>query len=275
MDTQVKEDVTGSLNMELNTVGAGRKRTAEYIYTGNPCRKGHVGPRYKNGNCVQCLLDREAEKQRDPLYAEQKRQRELRRYWADPNAASERSKKWRKENAEQVSNARKAKYNANKEEVKALARAYRKANPERVKASHRAYYEKNREKINERTRLYRLANLERMREQNKAYSRRHYIENKDYYLLKKQKRRAQCKLAVPRWANLAAMEAIYAEARRLREEDGLNVSVDHTIPLNGKNGFGEIIVCGLHCEANLQILPLLENKSKGNRWWPDMPEKEF
>lgn len=272
---QAREDVTGSLTTELNTVGTIRKRTAEYIYTGNPCRNGHTGPRYKSGNCVQCLLDREAEKQRDPLHAEQKRQREMRRYRADPIAANERSKKWREENAERVSNARKAKYDANKEEVKALARAYRKANPERVKASNRAYYEKNREEINERMRLYRLANLERIRELNKACSRRYYSENKDYYLLKKQKRRAQCNRAMPRWANLAAIAAIYAEARRLREEEGVHASVDHTIPLKGKNAFGEIIVCGLHCEANLQILPLLENKSKGNRWWPDMPEKEF
>lgn len=28
---------------------------------------------------------------------------------------------------------------------------------------------------------------------------------------------------------------------------------------------------GLHCEDNLQILPALDNLSKGNRHWPDMP----
>jgi hypothetical protein len=41
--------------------------------------------------------------------------------------------------------------------------------------------------------------------------------------------------------------------------------VDHIVPLVSK------FVCGLHCEANLQLLPGPENQRKGNRVWPDMP----
>jgi hypothetical protein len=67
------------------------------------------------------------------------------------------------------------------------------------------------------------------------------------------------------WANRAAMQAFYKEAKRLTELTGQVHQVDHIVPITSK------IVCGLHCEANLQVLLRSENLSKGNRVWPDMP----
>lgn len=84
--------------------------------------------------------------------------------------------------------------------------------------------------------------------------------------------------ATPHWADPKKIDAIYAEAARLTKETGIPHHVDHMVPIQGpvaKYGpfRGMRLVYGLHCEANLQILPGAENMSKGNRYWPDMPEE--
>jgi hypothetical protein len=56
-----------------------------------------------------------------------------------------------------------------------------------------------------------------------------------------------------------AIRCLYEEARRC------GVHVDHIVPLQSE------IVCGLHGEANLQLLTETENKVKSNKLWPDMP----
>jgi len=76
------------------------------------------------------------------------------------------------------------------------------------------------------------------------------------------KRTASKLQAIPSWANQEAIRAIYAEAARLTRETGIRHDVDHIYPLQSD------VVCGLHCEANLQILTKIENIRKGNR----MPE---
>lgn len=84
-------------------------------------------------------------------------------------------------------------------------------------------------------------------------------------LAKSAKRRASKKQAVPAWMNKDAVDAIYEKARRFTEITGEPFHVDHIVPLTSD------IVCGLHWEGNLQILPGVENLSKANRVWPDMP----
>lgn len=88
----------------------------------------------------------------------------------------------------------------------------------------------------------------------------HGVEN-----LKSANRRAAKLQATPEWASEALILAIYEECQLLSEETGIPHHVDHAVPLISD------IVCGLHCEDNLQILPALDNLSKGNRHWPDMP----
>ncbi len=68
-----------------------------------------------------------------------------------------------------------------------------------------------------------------------------------------------------RGANPDKIREFYETADGLGMCTGDWYEVDHVVPLKSD------IVCGLHCEANLQILPRTENRSKSNRYWPDMP----
>lgn len=73
------------------------------------------------------------------------------------------------------------------------------------------------------------------------------------------KRTARKLQATPSWANEEVIRAIYAEAARLTRETGIRHEVDHIYPLQSD------VVCGLHCETNLQILTKVDNIRKGNR----------
>ena len=82
---------------------------------------------------------------------------------------------------------------------------------------------------------------------------------------KTRKRRAIKIDAMPKWADLKAIQAIYEFAVVESMATGIKHEVDHIVPLVSNT------VCGLHCEANLQVLKSFDNRSKGNRVWPDMP----
>ncbi len=64
---------------------------------------------------------------------------------------------------------------------------------------------------------------------------------------------------VPKWADRAAIDAIYLEAIRKTEESGVMYHVDHIVPLKGKT------VSGLHVAENLRIVSAYENSRKSNK----------
>lgn len=77
----------------------------------------------------------------------------------------------------------------------------------------------------------------------------------------KVQRRNACKLrALPLWADIKAIEDIYRKCREISVSTGIPHHVDHVIPLRGD------LVCGLHVETNLAIIPASENVAKGNRF---------
>jgi hypothetical protein len=95
--------------------------------------------------------------------------------------------------------------------------------------------------------------------------RQWHKKNRVWWRVYRSRRKALKLNATPAWADPDAIRARYAEGARLTNETGIKHHVDHIVPLQSK------LVCGLHCEANLQVLTETDNCSKNNRLWPDMP----
>ena len=66
--------------------------------------------------------------------------------------------------------------------------------------------------------------------------------------------------AQPSWANEFFIKEAYALSKLRTEIFGFPWHVDHVIPLQGK------LVCGLHVENNLQVIPGSENCKKSNKY---------
>lgn len=120
-----------------------------------------------------------------------------------------------------------------------------------VSAERKAFYQKNKALIRARCGAYTERNLGRSR----TLMRRWFVKNK---------RRNPADLVIPAWASAEKIDAIYRECRRRTLESGVRYHVDHIVPIAHE------IVCGLHCEDNLQILTGAANAAKGDRMWPDM-----
>ena len=138
-------------------------------------------------------------------------------------------------------------YQANKQAVLARTAAYAKAHPELRREIHDKWRRRN------------LAVIARsVSEWRQRYPDRHLAATRKYATLVAR--------AYPAWANDKAIRGFYAKARRATAATGILHHVDHVVPIRSR------IVCGLHCEANLQVIPWRDNLVKGNRHWPDMPE---
>jgi len=155
-----------------------------------------------------------------------------------------------------------------------------KNNPEKAKALKRRQHAKHRQQCNERSAEWRRANPTKAQEHwdrwhaqrpeaRKEARREWQSRNLAYGSKASTDRRAQAMRAIPAWAesefeSLVAVEA-YSLAQLRTQIVGIKYHVDHVVPLRGKT------VCGLHCAANLQVIPAVVNQSKSNRLWPDMP----
>lgn len=169
-------------------------------------------------------------------------------------------------------------YKRNSQSVKDRMKMYYRQNREDILIQHREYYQQNKEVIDAKNKVYCQKNQEQLGLKKKQYFKSYYIQNKELLSSKnKQWRqnnsdkcntytanyRASKLYATPSWVDKEAISGMY-ELAALFNRTGITMHVDHTIPLNNEN------VCGLHCEANLQLLSASDNISKGNRWWPDM-----
>lgn len=167
---------------------------------------------------------------------------------------------------------------------------WRANNPERKKQTGRAYYEREAERINRedrewyaslsddekaelaaRNKEYREKNAEAMAEKRRlkrrgpegdivrGHRRADYRRHKPKYVAAARAREERIKRATPPWADLKAIERFYVEADRLTRETGVTHHVDHFYPLVSK------VMCGLHVEANLRVVPAAVNLRKGNK----------
>jgi hypothetical protein len=186
-------------------------------------------------------------------------------YAADPERFKKMSEAWRRSNIQTVNAMAKAWAINNPEKRKEIANRSRKkryqenADAMRVKAA--AEYWANPEKMRARAAAYREKNRKVLREKYKEWG----AKNRHIQAAHAKARHARKIQAMPSWADKAAMQCFYEEAHRLASETGLPHDVDHIVPLKSK------LVCGLHVEHNLQVLPATDNRRKNNRHWPDMP----
>lgn len=92
-----------------------------------------------------------------------------------------------------------------------------------------------------------------------------FKRNKDFMRERSARRCRTVAAASPSWRNRFFIAEAYRLAVLREKVVGGKWHVDHVVPLNHP------LVCGLHVEFNLQVVPAKANIEKSNRHWPDMP----
>lgn len=156
------------------------------------------------------------------------------------------------------------------------AAEWHKANAEKTREATRKYQEANRELINARQRAARAgdpgasrAAVKKWQTLNKqaydAARKRWADENPGKCRAQEARRRAAKLRATPPWFDPTKVTEVYELAREFRDA-GLDVHVDHVVPLRGRN------VCGLHTHQNLRLLLAPSNQVKSNKFVQEYAE---
>lgn len=154
-------------------------------------------------------------------------------------------------------------------------RTWRANNAEKIMAQRRAkpgYAEQMR--LNQKA--YRVRHKDRLRDERlkkyadnpepfRAAARRYICNNRGKVSALNAEYRAAKRDARVEWADGFIISEMYDLAALRSKLTGVAWHVDHIVPLQSK------LVCGLHADCNLRVIPGKENISKGNSSWPDMP----
>lgn len=218
-----------------------------------PCAT-HADTRHtKDGRCVECESVRRAdyrarnlerEQARRLAYRDRERELDAQRRAANPEPARERVRRYKDRHPDRVKANNAAQYAKNPDASRERTKQWRLANPEKHLAAVKAWKEANPEKV------------QKTRKQSVRKWRDKYPERAAHYVRQYQMNKRK---AMPAWADRKAILAFYEEARRLTQETGIMHHVDHIFPISHP------LLCGLHVETNLQVLPALENARKSNR----------
>lgn len=170
-----------------------------------------------------------------------------------------------------------AKYrNANRSRVMAHTKKWQTQHPDKMREYRRVGYLRNRIKINEANKKWAANNRGKVRrifarwvannpDKTKLWGARYAKANRHKLTAATARRRAARLRAIPPWIEFDKVTAIYKAAKSESKRLGIQMQVDHIVPIFSK------LVCGLHCADNLQLLSGLANRRKGNKTWPDMP----
>lgn len=214
--------------MKIVSLTEAKQTGAPRYFTGAPCKRGHVAERFVSTRaCVIChVAAAAAYRENNPAAVSAT---EARRYAKHRDRILAKAKAWAQ---------------ANPEKTRAWASAWAAKNPERKKASFRAWRNANRDKAKAGLLAWRAANADHVRCVGLVY---------------RNQRRAALLNRTPAWADLDAIKVIYQDAAEFRAA-GLEVDVDHEIPLQGE------FVSGLHVPQNLRVCLSSFNRSKSNMY---------
>lgn len=131
------------------------------------------------------------------------------------------------------------------------------------KASALEYYHRNKDKQREWLKKDRQANPAKYQAKAKRDRLKAIAEKPEQYRALKcrtqSKRRAEQLLRIPAWSDEFITAGMY-ELCALFRAIGIDMTVDHIVPLQGKK------VSGLHVHNNLQLMHREANSAKGNRF---------
>jgi hypothetical protein len=179
---------------------------------------------------------------RDPeAFLKAARERQARYYALHPDRGRAATARWKKKHPG---------YDLQKMREKRLDPSY----VERERARYKEYYWENPEPLKEKARRWKALNPEKVKDKRLAWWNRNQgarnFARMMYYARKIK--------ALPAWADMKAIRAVYETAKSTTLSTGVEHHVDHIVPLQSE------IVCGLHVSHNLQVLTADENRRKQN-----------
>lgn len=219
--------------------------TCKVEKTAQEFNKDKYRPDGLTASCKICVSDRwKRYKESNP----DKRKEYLEKFNAD-------RRQERIDNPDKVRQEARENYEKTKEKRRLYDKNYRERHGEVIKLKSKERNKRDKIKISVRNKAYRIRNKEKIQQKIK--------DNTGAHAATSAKRRAVKLKATPPWLTdeqLLEIKLLYLFVAERRKITGLDLEVDHIIPLQGEN------VCGLHVPWNLQVLTASENASKGNRF---------